>query len=192
MKNTLIVFARNPELGKVKTRLSATLGGAKTLIIYKKLLAHTLFIAANTKATVKTYWSKKNNKAQRHYQTGNDLGERMYNALTTELKLTAKVCLVGTDTPTLNAAIIEDAFKALEETDIVFGPALDGGYYLVACKITPPQTLFLNKQWSHSTVLQEAITACQLLDLKVHLLPTLMDIDTEEDYKKWQNKKTSE
>ncbi len=184
MSKSLIVFARTPELGKVKTRLAASLGTKKALVIYKKLLTGTLSITANINANINIYWSEKapNNK----YQIGNDLGERMHHAILTEMSKPHKVCLIGTDTPTLTPTLIKQAFNKLAKYDIVFGPAKDGGYYLVACKAPPPKELFLHKKWSHNNVLTEALEICKLNNLTVSLLPVLMDIDTEEDYHKWQ------
>ncbi len=186
MNHTLIVFARLPEQGKVKTRLAATLGAKKALAIYKNLLESTLAAAFKRKAQTKTYWSAQSNNTI-HHQIGIDLGERMYNCLTEEITPDTYICLIGTDTPQLSTLIIDKAFTILKEKDVVFGPAQDGGYYLIGFKKNIPQELFLDKNWSHPKVLEEAISTCtQTLQLSVGLLPTLMDIDTAEDYALWQ------
>ncbi len=184
MNKSLIVFARVPEIGKVKSRLAASLGVKKALVIYKKLLNNTLSVAIKANANVNIYWSEK--MPNDRYQIGNDLGERMYHSILTEMNKPHKVCLIGTDTPSLTPTIIEQAFNKLAKYDIVFGPAKDGGYYLVACKAHPPKELFLHKKWSHANVLTEAMETCKLHNLTVSLLPVLMDIDTEDDYCKWQ------
>lgn len=186
MDYKLIVFARPPLLGKVKTRLAATLGSKKALNIYNQLLDLTLKIAKNSKFTFTVYWSEKQDNVS-ICQRGNDLGERMYNAFKSESKSTSSLCLIGTDTPHISTAIIEQAFKELKNSDIVFGPSKDGGYYLIGCKGIPPKSLFLNKTWSHNQVLSNALHVCRKLDLKVVLLDSLLDIDTEDDYNSWQN-----
>lgn len=185
MDNILVIFARKPELGKVKSRLAKSLGDENTLRIYKKLLKKTLDTAHKTTAILKTYWSSQKNTQIEYLQKGTDLGERMFNALCIEISSSSYVCLLGTDTPQLTSDTIEEAFRLLDKNDIVFGPSLDGGYYLVALKNNVPEKLFLNKSWSHAHVLKEALVTCQTLQLKVALLPKLMDIDTIEDYESW-------
>lgn len=185
MNNTLIIFARRPELGKVKTRLAADIGNEKTLLIYSRLLEHTIAISIEVNSNAKLYWSEKSESNADYIQKGKDLGERMYNAFLEEQN-SDKVCLMGTDTPSITASIIEDTFKALDNCDIVLGPSKDGGYYLVATKKTPPKELFINKLWSHQHVLADAIEICKRLKLKVKLMPELLDIDTIADYNEWQ------
>lgn len=185
MNNTLIIFARRPELGKVKTRLAADIGNEKTLLIYSRLLEHTIAISIEVNSNTKQYWSEKSESNADYIQKGKDLGERMYNAFLEEQN-SDKVCLIGTDTPSITASIIEDTFKALDNCDIVFGPSKDGGYYLVSTKKTPPKELFINKLWSHQHVLADAIENCKRLKLKVKLMPELLDIDTIADYNEWQ------
>ena len=186
MKNVLIIFARVPKLGQVKTRLADKIGKKKALKVYKYLLNRTINIKVLSNIEVKTYWTDKETDSN-YYQIGNDLGERMYNALTDESKKGNKVCLVGTDTPELTSLIIEQAYQELDTQDVVFGPSIDGGYYLVGFKNKPLSALFLNKVWSHKKVLNDALATCDSLNLKVGLLPPLLDIDTIEDYNKWNN-----
>lgn len=186
MINTLILFARKPELGKVKTRLAKYTGASKALEVYTDLLNRTIETSDHVNATVKLYWSELSSKTTGNLQKGNDLGERMFNALKCELNL-GKVCLIGTDVPSLTKQIIEEAFKALDTFDVVFGPAKDGGYYLVGIKAAPVKELFLQKKWGHNMVLKEALATCKVQNLTVKLLPTLQDIDTIEDYHDWQN-----
>ena len=186
MNNKLIVFARLPKQGKVKTRLAAKMGATKALAIYKNLLESTLAVAFKSNAHVKTYWSAQGHNTI-HHQTGKDLGGRMYNCLTEEINPDTYICLVGTDTPQLSTLIIDKAFTILKDKDVVLGPAQDGGYYLIGFKKDIPQELFLDKKWSHPKVLEDAINTCtQTLGLSVGLLPTLMDIDTAEDYAQWK------
>jgi len=186
MNNTLIVFARAPILRKVKKRLAKQIGHKNALEVYIELLEHTISISKKVKANLKFYWDQSANNSQDKIQEGDDLGERMYNSLSAEFKYSSKVCLIGTDTPGITSNIIDDVYAALETNDIVFGPANDGGYYLIATSVKPPIELFINKLWSHEDVLKEAISVCEKLNLKVFLAPTLVDIDTIEDLKEWK------
>lgn len=183
-QNTLVVFARPPKVGKVKTRLAHGLGTAKTLEIYNYFLQHTQQVAKKTSATVQFYWSELN-ELKGQVQKGTDLGERMYNALSNEIR-TGPVCLIGSDVPQLTSSIITDAFAKLGQFDVVLGPSTDGGYYLIGLKSEVPAALFLNKTWSHNKVLSEALAQCKQLRLSTYLLPELSDIDTLEDYLAWQ------
>ena len=185
MRNTLIVFARKPQRGKVKTRLANTIGIEKAFSTYKQLLNNTLEIAKKAQAQLKVYWSESTNYTDGVIQKGNDLGERMYNAFVSELNGESKVCLLGSDVPYITVEIIDKSFEHLGTNDIVFGPSKDGGYYLVALKTNPPSELFLNKKWSHDKVLEDALEVCKRNNLKVHLMQTLLDIDTKEDYEEW-------
>ncbi len=186
MNKILIIFARKPELGKVKTRLAKDVGDKKALSIYTQLLTQTRAIAIKVDAELKLYWTGEIDSDNDYYQKGNDLGERMYNALVSETT-NGKICLIGTDTPTLTPEIVENAFIALENFDIVFGPSVDGGYYLVASNAAAPKELFINKTWSHNQVLEDALKVCNKLNLSVKLMPALLDIDTIDDYNEWQS-----
>ena len=186
MNKTLIIFARKPELGKVKTRLAKITGASKALEIYTALLNRTINTSNEANVDLKIYWSELSSKIKGKLQEGNDLGERMYNALKGESN-SAKVCLIGTDVPSLSKLIIDEAFEALDTCDYVFGPAKDGGYYLVGINAAPAKELFLQKRWSHNLVLTEALNTCQALKLTVKLLPVLQDVDTIDDYNEWKN-----
>lgn len=188
MNNTLIIFARRPELGKVKTRLARDMGSKKALEIYTQLLKKTIDTAKKSISNVKFYWSEKTDSTFDYIQKGEDLGERMYNALKDEMN-TNKVCLIGTDTPLITSFIIDDTFAALDNFDIVFGPSKDGGYYLVAINKKLPVELFKHKSWGHKDVLKDAMSVCKALNLSAKLMPTLLDIDTLEDYNSWQKTK---
>lgn len=185
MRNTVIVFARKPVRGKVKTRLAKTIGIEKAFSTYKQLLDNTLETAKKAQAKLKVYWSESTNYTDGVIQEGNDLGERMYNAFINELNGENKVCLLGTDVPYITGEIIDKSFAALDTNDIVFGSSKDGGYYLVALKKTPPKELFIGKEWSHNKVLKDALEVCKKYGLKIYFTPTLLDIDTEEDFNEW-------
>ncbi len=189
MNNALIIFIKNPVLGKVKTRLAATIGDVAALEVYKKLLTHTqkisLVINADKFLFYADFLQKEdewpNDQFIKQLQKGNDLGERMYNAfVSTFLNKYKKAIIIGSDCIDLSAAVIEDAYLLLDDRDVVIGPAKDGGYYLLGMKKLH-QCLFNNISWSTSQVLEQTLATCKSQHLNYTLLPTLSDIDTEND-----------
>jgi len=190
MSNQLIIFAKNPELGKVKTRLAATIGDAKALEVYKELLSYTCDISSKTNTEKVVFYSNKIEQGdlwddagfEQAVQQGEDLGERMANAIENKFN-DNKVVIIGTDCKELTADIIDQAFKTLDFVDVVIGPAQDGGYYLIGMK-SLELNLFENIHWSTSQVLDETIGKINTRKLSFLLLKTLSDIDTEEDLKK--------
>lgn len=190
MEQALIIFVKNPVLGKVKTRLAATIDDQEALRVYEALLAHTQEEVNRLKdTTVFVFYSDQfeNDNWNRTYfkmnQEGIDLGERMNHAFDTILtRKYAKTIIIGSDCYDLNAEIIQDGFDALNDYDSVVGPSEDGGYYLLGLKESTP-SIFKNITWSTDTVLKETETKLQALNKTYTLLPTLNDIDTEEDLK---------
>lgn len=188
-KNLIIIFTRNPELGKVKTRLAKTIGDESALNIYKFLLHHTEQIIRNIDCDKAVYYSVKirNNDIwdktvyQKHQQKGNDLGKRMHNAFRDAFsKGYKKVVIVGSDLYDLKAKDINKAFEQLSKCDVVIGPAADGGYYLLGMKTMHSQ-IFQNKDWGTSTVFQSTINNLQ--NENVFLLHELNDVDIYDDMK---------
>lgn len=188
-KNLLLIFTRNPELGKVKTRLAKSLGDEKALEIYKFLLNKTKEVTQQLSCDIAVFYSVKvrendiwsSEKHQKYTQEGNDLGERMHNAFKNSFKKGyEKVAIIGSDLYDLEPKHIKTAFKQLDTNDVVIGPAEDGGYYLLASKATIPE-IFKNKDWGTASVRQET-----LIDLEkqtVFLLPMLNDVDIFDDIK---------
>ena len=116
-------------------------------------------------------------------QQGNDIGERMDNAIRELLALGAeKAVLTGADIPALNSAIISGAFAALDHADIVIGPAADGGYYLIGMKEPHPE-IFSNIPWSTKRVYETTASRIRQLQLSVDHTVMLSDIDRVEDLK---------
>ena len=191
-KNLLLVFTRNPELGKVKTRLAKTIGDQKALDIYKLLLHYTKKTIQNINCDKAVYYSEEIqendiweiSKFQKNLQNGKDLGDRMYNAFKNAFnKGYEKVVIVGTDIFELQSTQIYEAFKALDKYEVVIGPAKDGGYYLLGLKKMYSE-IFNNKNWGTETIFQE--TMQDLNNVDVHLLVELNDIDTYDDLKQHQ------
>ncbi|MDB0040336.1 TIGR04282 family arsenosugar biosynthesis glycosyltransferase [Polaribacter sp.] len=188
-KNLLLIFTRNPELGKVKTRLAKTIGEEKALAIYKFLLAHTKKVTENIACDKAVYYSVKVREDdlwngeiyQKKQQLGEDLGIRMQNAFQDAFANGyEKVLIVGSDLIDLSEEIIEKGFLQLASNDVVIGPAEDGGYYLLGMKSVHPN-VFKNKNWGTSTVREETLN--DLKDKKVHLLNELNDADVLDDIK---------
>jgi len=188
-KNLIIIFTRNPELGKVKTRLAKTVGNESALNIYKYLLNHTEQTIRNINSDKAVYYSVKvrdndiwdNSIYQKHLQKGDDLGIRMLNAFDNAFHNNyKKVIIFGSDLFDLQPKHIEEAFNKLEDNDVVIGPAKDGGYYLLGMKTLHPQ-VFKNKVWGTSTVFKDTINDLQ--NESVFLLEELNDIDTYDDMK---------
>ncbi len=186
-KNVVIVFTRNTELGKVKTRLAKTIGNEAALEVYRLLLHHTEAVLSTLDCDVAVYYSSEIaptdiwNKAnyRKFIQQGEDLGRRMHEAFQEQFNLKyEKVIIVGSDLFDLTPQHIYQAFKVLEQSDAVIGPAKDGGYYLLGMKALLPG-VFYNKQWSSETVFKDTIK--DLKPYQFETIETLNDIDTFED-----------
>lgn len=186
MKNQeeIIVFIKNPELGKVKTRLAKTIGNNKALAIYLRLIDHTLSEISISKKQSHLFFSEvidKNFIGNKYsVQEGIDLGERMKNAFEISLEKNTKSIIIGTDCPGITAEIIQQAFYLLEENDVVIGPALDGGYYLLGLKNNTPE-IFEGMEWSTESVFDNTVKRLNELKLSWKELPKLRDLDNEED-----------
>ena len=188
-KNSLIIFTRNPILGKVKTRLAKSVGNEIALEIYQFLLNKTKEVTLNIPADKVVFYSEEiTNKDiwdatiyKKELQEGRDLGAKMSNAFKTCFKDGyEKVVLIGSDLFDLEEFHIREAFEKLEKNDAVIGPALDGGYYLLGLKKMHPK-IFMNKNWGTATVRKN--TMKNLEKVNVHLLPILNDVDVIEDIK---------
>jgi len=195
MKQALIIFAKNPIAGKVKTRLAATIGNENALSVYRQLLLHTAEIASQLAVDKYVFYSDHiqqedvwdNQLFSKETQRGNDLGERMMQAFASLFDNGYnRIVIIGTDCPELSTEIIIDAFQLLEVYDFAIGPAHDGGYYLLGMKQFQA-SLFENINWSTHTVLAETRVKCEALQMDYTLLSTLRDIDREEDLKYFKN-----
>ncbi|MEO6960905.1 MAG: TIGR04282 family arsenosugar biosynthesis glycosyltransferase [Puia sp.] len=187
--SALVIFVRNPELGKVKTRLAKTIGNVKTLLIYEELLRHTLQVTQNLpldkyvcyQDTINTGDLWDNSVYNKHMQKGKDLGERMLNAFALLFKKGyEKVVIIGSDCHDLNQKGISDSFHRLESGKVVIGPATDGGYYLLGLRDLIPE-IFNNISWSTENVFIQTIQKLKELNIDYSVLPELSDIDEEAD-----------
>jgi len=191
-KNALIIFTRNPELGKCKTRLAKSIGDEAALNVYKFLLQHTANVAKKIEASRYVFYSVEIHDNDiwnttffsKKRQNGEDLGLRMQNAFKELFDLGhEKVVIIGSDLYDLDAKYIEEAYKQLDTHDAVIGPALDGGYYLFGMKTVLPN-VFQNKEWGTETVFKA--TTKDLKNYNIHLTKPLNDIDTFEDIKPYK------
>jgi rSAM/selenodomain-associated transferase 1 len=197
-RQALLVFARAPETGKAKTRLIPALGAAGAAALHAGLVEQTLRMVGMLKVDVQLWCHPDTQQpffrycAERfgvslHAQRGDDLGERMAKALGTALWEYDHVVLIGTDCPTLAASDLADAFAALADgADVVFGPAADGGYYLVGLR-QPAPTLFADIDWGSERVLAQTQARAHALGLGTRLLAIHRDLDTPADLQELQD-----
>ena len=191
MKNTLLIFIRNPQLGKVKTRLARTLGDAEALRIYHILLSKTRAAALDCQAERCLWYSDFVDENddwrpfafQKRIQHPGDLGERMEAAFQMAFEAGAqKVVIIGSDCPELSGVVLQQAFDLLDSVDFVLGPVPDGGYYLLGMKALEP-SVFYGIEWSTETVRAKTLEKIAALGKSFAQLPMLSDVDTEEDWR---------
>lgn len=196
----LIIFAREPLPGSVKTRLAAAIGDGAAAKLYETMLQDVLRTAGQL-SDVETivYWAceeesllrldEKYGSSSRRQSMG-DLGQRMQGAFEEMFAAGCEICcIIGSDAPDLPLSHLEEAFQLLEkqQADVVLGPSLDGGYYLLGMRQVWPQ-LFENIPWSCSDVLAQSLTAARDSGLTAALLPEWQDIDTVEDLRAYQER----
>ena len=190
----LLLLSKAPEPGKVKTRLASHLGMDTAANIYEKLVHECLetCVAADLcpieiccepspDHPFFQYCSKRYDTGLQQ-QAGGDIGLRMSHAMRSALQHAEHVVLIGADCPSLTTDDLDTAFQALQQgSDVVLGPAEDGGYYLIGMNLHHP-TLFEGIPWSTPLVLEKTETRLRQLGLTWHRLTMRRDIDTVEDY----------
>lgn len=183
----LLIFTRNPELGKCKTRLAASVGDRTALEIYTFLLQHTLKVTLPLKAQKTVYYSDKlgtndlwdKKEYHKKLQQGNDLGERMGNAFQEGFNAGYKrIIVIGSDLYDLSTDDLITAFDKMQSCDFVLGPAVDGGYYLLGMTRFVPE-VFEEKNWGTASVLEDTLT--DLKNENYTLLALKNDVDVLED-----------
>ena len=191
IKELLLIFVKNPQKGNVKTRLAKTVGDNQALAVYQALLEHTHRITAPMDRPRQVWYSNtidtndcwEQGSFDKRQQSGDNLGERMQHAFQQSFNHDfQKVVLIGSDCAQLTQAVIDQAFTALDDNDVVIGPSEDGGYYLLGMRRFFGD-LFAGIEWSTPTVFEETVGRVQSQGRSLELLPTLNDIDTEEDLK---------
>ena len=193
-KNLLIIFIRNPELGKVKSRLANSIGKEKALLIYEELLKHTRHITSELQLDKRIYYSENISNTdfwdsscyEKRLQSDGDLGQKMLSAFEEGFSSGYEnVIIIGSDIYDLKNSHIESAFECLLSSDTVIGPSEDGGYYLLGMNTLIP-VLFESKPWGTEQVLE--LTIKDLIEnYSVSYLEELNDIDVISDIKSDSN-----
>jgi len=190
-KEKLIVFVKAPREGEVKTRLAATMGTKKACAAYREMVATVLrhigalqsvelrFAPDDAGAEIQP-WLQRDWIAQP--QGEGDLGTRMLRAFEDSFAAGAeRVVVIGSDCPEAGSADVRTAWKELKSHDVVLGPAIDGGYWLIGLRAAQP-ALFEGISWSGDQVLGQTLQRARTLGVRIQLLRILADIDTEEDW----------
>jgi rSAM/selenodomain-associated transferase 1 len=198
-ENCLIIFTRYPEVGTTKTRMIPVMGAEKAASLQRKMTEHTIqtntllsdqfpvkimiFYTGGNLSLIKNWLG---NQYDYVNQGSGDLGERLKSAFETVFEQgKGKVVIIGTDCPDITPIILKQGFDALNNHDLVLGPAKDGGYYLIGIKCLISE-LFQGISWGTETVFAETIKIGTQLGLKTAFLPELTDIDRPEDLPIWQ------
>ena len=190
----LIIFTRYPEPGKTKTRLIPALGDVGAANLHKQMTEHTIFqvkeLQKITRVSVEVRFTGGNLEKMQNwlghdlgyqFQSEGDLGARMAESFINAFNQKAQqVIIIGTDCPDLNSQILTTAFEKLEVFNLVLGPALDGGYYLIGLQ-QPIAELFMNISWGTAQVFAKTVEIAQKLNLSIGYLQPLADIDRPED-----------
>ena len=193
-QRVLMVFVKEPTPGRVKTRIAKELGETEAAEIYRRLGRRIMRqLRGGDYRTVIYYDPPASEPEIRKWlgdreheylpQQSGDLGERLTHAVEWGFGEGDLVCVVGTDIPGLDRHRVESAFSLIsnpEGVDAVFGPAVDGGYYLLALR-RPAPDLFKGIPWSTDRVLEESMKRANRLGLKVESLSVLADVDRVED-----------
>lgn len=188
-KKLLLIFVKNPEKGKVKTRLAKTVGDDKAYKIYLKLLNFTIQVVKKVDAKKQIWYSSFIDDSdglggpdfKKKLQHGKNLGQRMLKAFQSGFEdHFEKIVIIGSDCPGITPKIINDAFTGLNQNEVVIGPSEDGGYYLLGLRKLIPG-IFEDIPWSTEQVFFETVNVLKKEEKDFELLPVLNDIDTAED-----------
>ena len=187
----VLVFAKAPRPGTVKTRLASGVGDEAATDIYRRMGRMVIDQVAEARAEVAVCYAPSNAEEEvrawlgdapgRYWpQPDGDLGHRMRRMFDLAFALADRVVAVGADAPAVDADTVHRALDALDSADVVLGPATDGGYYLVALR-APNPALFADVPWSTDTVLRETAARARESDSRVTYLEVESDIDTADD-----------
>ncbi|HVR40797.1 MAG TPA: TIGR04282 family arsenosugar biosynthesis glycosyltransferase [Thermoanaerobaculia bacterium] len=196
----LLVFARLPELGRVKTRLASDIGDERALEVYNAML-HDVIGAigtSNPELEIEVMWAPSadaNGDALRRafdghataMQTGETLGDRLAMAFSERFFFhrTLTIVTIGVDDPSITRELIDHAFALLDSVEWVIGPATDGGYYLIGCRMGAFNVeVFREMEWGTSRVFATTLARIREWNATVAVLPEHMDIDVEEDLRR--------
>ncbi len=184
----LVLFTRYPEAGKAKTRLIPALGDAGAAAVHKRLAERTVSVMRESGLPVEIRYTGASQNAFEAWlgedlsfveQGGGDLGDRLRDA-----GQDTPVIFVGADCPDLRADLLVQAADALENTEVVIGPAEDGGYWLIGLA-APHDWLFSDMEWGTEAVLPETLRRLEAKHMSPVRLETLADCDRPEDLERW-------
>jgi rSAM/selenodomain-associated transferase 1 len=197
----LLVFARLPELGRVKTRLANDVGAERALAIYNAMLRDLLgSVGMSTEELeIECLWAPTPNASgamlRRAFgehtvamQTGATLGDRLSMAFSERFFFhrTDQIVAIGVDDPLLPRALIDHAFALLDSVEYVVGPAQDGGYYLIGCRAASYEPeVFQRIEWGTPSVLATTVERIGATGRTMALLPERFDVDTAEDLERY-------
>ncbi|MBD2693199.1 TIGR04282 family arsenosugar biosynthesis glycosyltransferase [Anabaena catenula] len=204
-KQHLIIFTRYPEPGTTKTRLIPALGSVGAANLQKQMTEHTILQVQELQkvaaVSAQVRFAGGNLQLMQDwlgldlvYQTQGegDLGQRLVRSLADAFQNSAEyVIIIGTDCPGVNSQILATAFKQLQIFDLVLGPAIDGGYYLIGLRQVIPE-LFSHIAWGTAQVYQQTLEIALKLNLSFFHLPTLADVDRPEDLAIWEQTLTGD
>ena len=185
----LLLFTKPARAGRVKTRLIGDLTAGEAAELHAAFLADLLARLAGGDFDLRLAWALEagdevpEGPVPGVRQQGEDLGERLFSALSEAGEEAAAVAALGSDHPTLPVETVHRAFEAVERgADVVLGPAEDGGYYLIALRAgAVSRRLFEGVEWSTDKVLATTLDRCRELGLALEMLPLAADVDTPED-----------
>jgi rSAM/selenodomain-associated transferase 1 len=190
-----LIFGKRPAAGQVKTRLSPPLPPDEAAAFYEACLRDVVALCARERARVEL-WYHADARAQEYFadefphltiaeQHGAHLGEKMRDALARCFAEGAqRVFIIGSDVPTLPEATLNAALQGLRDAEMVIGPTLDGGYYLIGFEHAAwarAQSLFDDVAWSTDTVFRTTIERAARAGLDMRVLPGWYDVDTIDD-----------
>jgi len=195
----LILFTRYPEPGTTKTRLIPALGGEGAAALQKRMTERMLRTAMEFKGTcevcIEVRFQGGTGSLMKEWlgrdliyspQGTGDLGHRLPAAFEEAFREGVhRVVVVGTDCPEMTAGHLLQAFRCLEKTELVLGPAKDGGYYLIGLNKHAPG-LFEGVSWGTGTVLKETLALADSLGLTLEMMDVLQDVDRPEDLPLWE------
>ncbi|WP_417516298.1 TIGR04282 family arsenosugar biosynthesis glycosyltransferase [Minwuia sp.] len=191
MKRTLIIFAKAPRMGAVKTRLARDIGAAEALGFYRRSLDRTIRLGRALTSVETVIWTAPDNAAGGRYfpsgiavypQGRGDLGLRMSRALSHHMMCDR--LLIGGDIPGITPEILNEAFDQLSCNDATFGPAEDGGFWLAGLRAGfQPRGLFCGVGWSEPTTLTQTLSTLPA-HASIAFCQTLNDIDDLRDYQR--------
>ncbi len=186
----LIILTKYPEPGKVKQRLTGSLGKIRASVLQRKMLDRILSGLEPLRDLTEIHFTGCSRKFMRRWtgeryfyrkQSRGNIGRRMFKALSNSYKSgAAKSVLIGSDLPGITMDDINQAFEKLDEFDIVLGPSGDGGYYLIGTG-KPRREIFRTINWSSKSVLSETLSNIRKIGLSCTLLDEKTDIDTPDD-----------